>query len=705
MGAGKKNKNFPVKEKSGFTVNCSASARNVVKKELAAVIFGCKHRTIQECLHKLLFGLPDTHFSYVKNIIPGLPLFLFNYSDRTLHGVFEAVSPGQMYIDRHAWMDSEDAELTPYGAQVRVRVLRKCRPLREEEFKPVIAKNYYEENLFWFELDGSQASRLMKLFSAAPLAENIRRQPFVARPNNMFAVLPSDDGHEAVEAQDLELEESSACPDQFLLEQNSWHCSSSTAEINLKQSHQHSYASVLLNKTASVAQENCQPRGIENGGAPVMHDDLKGSEDYLGGPNVECASSPHYTWEEHISIEDGVKRFEACVDVPNLKCGSSFSKDWGENKNTSSDGLVRDMEHSNYHSEVLKLLEEVKELKVSQLKQSQQINSLEQELDNSKMEILHLKERCNMLESGPPLRRNYCAIEGCKSVKSRVDELVFIVGGFDGCSWLPDLSSYCPSQDLVKSLFSMTTVRSYASAAKLNGEIYMFGGVHGGVWYDTVQSYNPTNGQFIQRPSLNRRKGSSAGASLAKKIFSIGGGDGTKCFSEVEELDLDAGRWILVTHMHERRVSPGAVAMNEALYVTGGFDGTYYLRSLERFDPRERSPSWTRLGSMSAIRGCHSLVALNEKLYALGGYDGTGMVATVEVFDPRLGSWMTAEPMKKSRGNFGSVVLGGKIFVIGGVDGCGEVLDSVECYEEGRGWQATRLRALGKRSFFSAFVL
>lgn len=703
MGAGRKTKTLPLKEKSKtkWTVNCSAAARNIAKNELAAVIFGCKHHTFQECLHKQLFGLPGNHFSYVKHITPGLPLFLFNYSDRTLHGIFEATSPGQMNIDPHAWMDGEDAEYTSYGAQVRVRVLRRCRPLREEEFKPVIAKNYYEEKLFWFELDRGQTNRLTKLFSASPLTEKTPHQPVVARSNNMFDALPSSDIDEAVESKDHKLEELPARPDQFILQQDSWFGSSSTTEMKLKESHQHSYASVLVNKKASVSQQWCQPLDIGNGGVSNIRDDFRGSEDCSDELNVEFASSPPNTWEEPISIEDEVKKFEACLDVPNVKRGSSFSEDRRENKNTISDELVRDIEHSEYHSVVSKLIEEVEELKVSQLEQLLRINSLEHELDISKIEIHHLKERCNLLESGPSLRRNFCEIEGCKSL-SRVNELVYIVGGFDGDSWLPALSSYSPSKDLVKSFVS-TTVRSYASAAKLNGEIYVFGGVHGGVWYDTVESYDPTSGRCIQRPSLNQRKGSSAGASLCEKIFAIGGGDGTKCFSEVEELDLNAGRWILINPMLERRYAPGAVDMNRSLYVAGGFDGIDYLRSLERFDPRERS--WTRLGSMSAKRGCHSLVEFNEKLYALGGYDGTGMVATVEVFDPRLGLWMREEPMKKSRGNFGSVVLGGKIYVIGGVDDGGEVLDAIEYYEEGRGWQVAGLRALGKRSFFSAFVL
>ena len=46
-----------------------------------------------------------------------MPLFLFNYSDRKLHGVFEALSSGQMNINPHAWtLDGQ--QMTPFPAQV-----------------------------------------------------------------------------------------------------------------------------------------------------------------------------------------------------------------------------------------------------------------------------------------------------------------------------------------------------------------------------------------------------------------------------------------------------------------------------------------------------------------------------------------------------------------------------------------------------------
>lgn len=44
-----------------------------------------------------------------------------------------------------------------------------CQPLMEDQFQPIIAENYYEPKLFWFELDQSQTKKLVSLFSTSPI--------------------------------------------------------------------------------------------------------------------------------------------------------------------------------------------------------------------------------------------------------------------------------------------------------------------------------------------------------------------------------------------------------------------------------------------------------------------------------------------------------------------------------------------------------
>ncbi len=93
--------------------------------KLGGVVFGCTHETMDECLRNMIFGLPKSHWAYVYYIEPGLPIFLFNYHDRNLHGIFRAVSYGQLEINPHGAPVPRRAGslLLPQMAGARLRVL------------------------------------------------------------------------------------------------------------------------------------------------------------------------------------------------------------------------------------------------------------------------------------------------------------------------------------------------------------------------------------------------------------------------------------------------------------------------------------------------------------------------------------------------------------------------------------------------------
>lgn len=105
-------------------------------------------------------------------------------------------------------------------------------------------------------------------------------------------------------------------------------------------------------------------------------------------------------------------------------------------------------------------------------------------------EIQHLKDRCTLLESA-------CNIPNClehvekAGIQSTAElhldpkDSLFLLGGFDGKSWLATMDLYCTSQSAIKPCKPMNSVRSYASVVRLNGEIYVFGGGNGYNWYDT----------------------------------------------------------------------------------------------------------------------------------------------------------------------------------------------------------------------------
>jgi hypothetical protein len=151
---------------------------------------------------------------------------------------------------------------------------------------------------------------------------------------------------------------------------------------------------------------------------------------------------------------------------------------------------------------------------------------------------------------------------------------VFLIGGYNGVTWLSSLDCLTPDKDMLVGLTPMGNARSYASAVVLDGHIFAFGGGDGMSWYNTgimpyfmlpklvlykpglelqiftsllfwsVECYSLRNNEWTECPSLNRMKGSLAGITLKEKIYAIGGGNGNETFSEVEVFDPYLGKWI-----------------------------------------------------------------------------------------------------------------------------------------------------------------
>ncbi|KAM7253366.1 hypothetical protein ACFE04_025984 [Oxalis oulophora] len=139
-------------------------ARNEV---LGGYIFVCNNETMQEDLHRQLFGLPLKYKDTVRAITPGLPLFLYNYTSHQLHGVFQAVSFGGSNIDPTAWQDKKCRGESRFPAQVRIRTKNKCKPLEEDAFRPILY--HYDGPKFRLQLSVPQALALLDLFNEEDL--------------------------------------------------------------------------------------------------------------------------------------------------------------------------------------------------------------------------------------------------------------------------------------------------------------------------------------------------------------------------------------------------------------------------------------------------------------------------------------------------------------------------------------------------------
>mmetsp|Transcript_35405 Transcript_35405/g.58644 ORF Transcript_35405/g.58644 Transcript_35405/m.58644 type:complete len:274 (-) Transcript_35405:1072-1893(-) len=146
--------------------------------QAGSVICLCDPRTEDECLQRLLLGLPGSQTQIVRGIVPELSLlFLFNVRTRLLFGVFRATSWPQLNIEPSAW--SEDAGTSRYPLQIRIRLdTADVLQIPEERFRSLV--DYHGSfNRFDLRLGASHANALVQLFrqfgvprQAAPAANS-----------------------------------------------------------------------------------------------------------------------------------------------------------------------------------------------------------------------------------------------------------------------------------------------------------------------------------------------------------------------------------------------------------------------------------------------------------------------------------------------------------------------------------------------------
>ena len=78
-------------------------------------IFMLNRKTKEECFRQNLFAIPSAHASLMKTIRVGMFLFLFDYEERNLYGVFEVASDSSINIVPSGFSPSVKA----FSAQVR----------------------------------------------------------------------------------------------------------------------------------------------------------------------------------------------------------------------------------------------------------------------------------------------------------------------------------------------------------------------------------------------------------------------------------------------------------------------------------------------------------------------------------------------------------------------------------------------------------
>lgn len=207
----------------------------------------------------------------------------------------------------HTQLNFEDIILL----QVRVDVRRQCQPLHEEQFKPIIAENYYAQKVFWFELDKEQSRKLIILFLSFPLPDKmIPCPPNTFKWNNMFDVLSNHDADESADnkIENCNPQECSQMGEMKLTEAE--HSSALVVGSNAL-THEKKW-SELFNDSSSLSGVN-HKKGLE-------YEKAKFSTTMLDNSGVECEFASFHETSRLLP--------EACPEIVHTESDSTVLESW-----------------------------------------------------------------------------------------------------------------------------------------------------------------------------------------------------------------------------------------------------------------------------------------------------------------------------------------------------------------------------------------
>jgi hypothetical protein len=139
--------------------NTADRTSEILEQHEDGMMFVCTNDTFDECMSLQLLGLPFAQMKTVKALQPEKSaLFLFNMSDRKLHGLFYAKGEGDQNINRGAWSKGKSGS-SPFPAQIEFVIARECEALHEKDFRHVFPDKHRIRKL-----DKLEVRKLVKLF-------------------------------------------------------------------------------------------------------------------------------------------------------------------------------------------------------------------------------------------------------------------------------------------------------------------------------------------------------------------------------------------------------------------------------------------------------------------------------------------------------------------------------------------------------------
>ncbi|KAL0053443.1 hypothetical protein WJX82_005839 [Trebouxia sp. C0006] len=661
-------------------ISNQAAKDRFLGNKLGGAVFGATAETLKECTTGLVFGLPASNWNWVQHVREGMPIFLFNYTDKMMHGVFRAITPGTQNINPQGWTSISHTSITRYPAQVKVELFEKCRPIVDRDFKPAIQGAFFTDRQFNYQLTADEARRLCEMFSKS--ATNRLYQASAGKTSQAATQAPARQDSPAPPGPGSP---TLAQPGAHPSRQPSPSSSTGSSELRAARAKQDSGANALSPDSAVN-----QP-----GPAFRVQDTSTSSGQALpAGARQQPQAEPSAA-SDAPSTSQPIQRAEV-QGPPRAQSGEE------------DQGAKRSRTDQNMHGHRI-LRKETPEEEAAQLQQ----HPHQEDVQGSGPDV----EDVHMLGTTPPSSsgmQHLAAAAANAHSSSHQGQRIYLVGGGTEdrqSMWLNTVDIFTPSTLSCMPATSLPKECAYGSVATIGQRLFYVGGGNGKDWFSSMLqlALDDEDAQWEQMADMHMGRGSLCTAMQGFMLWAVGGRDSHTFHNSTECFHAGQNRWTWGPSTNTKRFAAASASLHNAIYITGGFDATMYTATAERMDPREGK--WSPIADMLSSRGSHACAVLDDNLYAIGGWAALKPLREAEVYEARADRWRAIAPMNDTRAYFAGVACQGALYAMGGLspeNGNPKYKVTLEKYDPVRdSWevQAPPANSLSSRAFMSACVV
>ncbi|DBA85703.1 TPA: hypothetical protein ACH3X1_005274 [Trebouxia sp. C0004] len=697
-----------------------------------------------------------------------MPIFLFNYTDKMMHGIFRAITPGTQNINPQGWTSISHTSFTRYPAQVKVGLFEKCWPIVDRDFKQAVQGAFFTDRQFNYQLTADEARKLCDMFSKLA-TKRLYQAQLGTHPSRRPSPSSSTGSSELRAARaKKDIGASSVTPDSnvnqpgpaFRVQDTSTSSGQAFPGDLTQQLSQPADGGAIAAVTVRQNMNKSPPPGFKkstsNGGKPALlpipsawlksraSQPTAAAFDSTAGARQQPQAKPNAVSD---APSTGQQNHRAEVQV--LPRAQSGEKDQGAKRSRTDPDMRRHrILREDTPGEAAPQLQQhpcQEDVQVARPQLEPSLATAEEEAharqaseEDEQMAGSHRasdlaqnekEETRSQQDSGPDVEdvqmlgttlptssgmQHLAAAAASNHSSSHQYERIFLVGGGTEnrhSMWLHTVDIFTPSTLTCMPATPLPKECAYGSVATIGQRLFYVGGGNGIDWFTSLLrlALDDEDAQWEQMADMHVGRGSLCTAMQGFMLWAIGGRNSHTFHNSTECFHAGQDRWTWGPSTHTKRFAAASASLHNAIYITGGFDATMYTATAERMDPREGK--WSPIADMLSSRGSHACAALDDKLYAIGGWAALKPLREAEVYEARADRWRAIAPMNDTRAYFAGVACQDALYAIGGLspeNGNPNYKVTLEKYDPLRdSWEvlAPPANGLSSRAFMSACVV